>query len=581
MKNGIDHDIIKIAIEDAVISLIQSHGGVQEDKGSQGRESRNPYFRFSQMSDNEKSDAFGYLDDLSERISVEFSKIIEEENKKGKILPRSDFRRILLQSMENNNLKPEGFDRWTRKIFSHEKKIFIISNPDFSMPGNHDIVLRQGNKGDNEIHFSPSQKKFEKYFRPIHKDIGTIAAALFKIEYLMKTQKIKPTDFKLICCSPQMKNGKETLSRISSFLLDYKTEWDVSIVPSEISSKDCDISAPAICLFSGGIDSLAGFLVSRELWNGTVGLYVGHNMNAGHFVKRVSKSLKNARILQVNVQRSGLFLQQTRGLLYMLSGAIYADLLQSEHLIVSECGATMYQPPLTPSDEITRTVHPKLITLLKDFLDETLERKINISVPFRHLTKAEVIASMLKANHNQTDILKETFSCRHTIFGKAHGNCGYCYGCLLRHLSMELLDIPEGHFLDPLRLDIGQFATRKKPDKDGKIRKYWLDHLKMENIIQLINLATELFKETSEWPEHILTYFNQLGEEPKQIYDLYRRLAKDILFGIWRMRSQKRLRNSIILKMLSEIEKKDVFSEEDVFQRRKEILEGRFPPRFV
>lgn len=598
MGNELDSDIIKVIIKDILISLFQSHRGdfnVQKRKEEsiesylQKEKSLNLFFQLSQMKQKDRADVLRYVDDLSEEISSEFMNIVEKENKIGKILTKSEFRNILLESIENVGIKPGEFNKWTWKISPKTKNILVISNPEISARENYDIVLKLNYDGKNKIYYNPKDQKdpentkkfkkfrhFKNYFQQIHLDIATIAAALFKIELITKKSGITPTNLKLICGSSQIKKGATTLSQISSFLLDYRINWDISVTPSNIRPKFFDNSFHAVCLFSGGIDSLAGFLASKERWNDTIGLYVYHGSPVSNFTRETANLLEDATILQVNVQPSGGFLQQTRGLLYMLSGAIYADILKSETLVVSECGATMYQPPLTPSDEITKTVHPKLIEYVEKFFNEVFDREIRVTIPFRYLTKAEIIASLVKTNNKSfksdkkgTDIIRKTFSCRHTKFAHKDGHCGYCYGCLLRHLSMELVtDISEEYFLDPLEHDLGYSRIRegKKP------REIRLDTLKMENIIRLVDLSVELFKETDKWPEHVLTYFSQLNEDPEQIYDLYRRLAKDILFGLWRINEKGKLRNNILLKKLVEIEKSGLFSEEDVIKRRDEIL---------
>lgn len=598
MDNELDSDIIRVIIKDMLISLLQSHRGdfnVEKRKEDsiesylQKEKSLNLFFQLSQMKQKDRVDVFRYVDDLSERISSEFMNIVEKKNKIGKILSKSEFRNILLESIENIGIKPGEFNKWTWKISPKAKSILVISNPEIPARENYDIVLKLNYNGKNKIRYNTKNQKdpentkkfkefrhFKKYFQQIHFDIATIAAALFKIELMTKERGIMPTNLKLICGSSQIKKGATTLSQISSFLLDYRIDWDISVTPSNIRPKSFDNPVQAVCLFSGGLDSLAGFLDTKKKWNDTIGLYVYHGSPVSKFTMETANLLEDATILQVNVQPSGGFLQQTRGLLYMLSGAIYTDILKSETLVVSECGATMYQPPLTPSDEITKTVHPRLIEYVEKFFNEVFDREIRVTIPFRYHTKAEVIASLVKGKNKffktdkkASDIIHETFSCRHTKFAHKDGHCGYCYGCLLRHLALELVtDISEEYFLDPLEHDLRHFRIRegKKP------REIRLDTRKMENIIRLVDLSIELFKETDKWPEHVLTYFNQLNEDPEQIYNLYRRLAKDILFGLWRINEKGKLRNSILLKKLAEIEKSGLFSGEDVIRRRDEIL---------
>ena len=109
----------------------------------------------------------------------------------------------------------------------------------------------------------------------------------------------------------------------------------------------------------------------------------------------------------------------------MLAG-LYASLVHSKKIIITECGPTMYQPRFAPMDEITFTTHPMVLNAVKNILSEFLGN-VKIILPFEDLTKSEVIS-----NSPDKSIFNRTHSC---ITQRKRDHDGTCYGCVIRKLG--------------------------------------------------------------------------------------------------------------------------------------------------
>jgi hypothetical protein len=122
----------------------------------------------------------------------------------------------------------------------------------------------------------------------------------------------------------------------------------------------------------------------------------------------------------------------------MLLGGIYCNITDSNNLIVSECGTTMYQPQFSPFDDFTMTTHPIVMNKAKKMLEILLERKIKIILPFENMTKAEIVKLS-----PQKENLKSTHSCVSGRFGQHDGTC---YGCILRRIGFIASNVEDTNY---------------------------------------------------------------------------------------------------------------------------------------
>ncbi|MGE3413599.1 MAG: Qat anti-phage system QueC-like protein QatC [Dehalococcoidia bacterium] len=223
----------------------------------------------------------------------------------------------------------------------------------------------------------------------------------------------------------------------------------------------------AVCLFSGGLDSLAGAIELLE--EGRDLMLVGHHDSSLTDNRQVELfhelethygpgRVHQRRLLLRPKAKAAATTTRSRSILFLAAGIAVADGL-SEHapLVVPENGFIGVNVPLTAARSgsfSTRTTHPYFLRRLEEIL-AALGLAHPIENPFRLKTKGEVLAE----SSNRALLARlapRTVSCSH---GEAprwrdrqQGNCGYCYPCLIRRASMHRvgLDGPADYSWDAL-----------------------------------------------------------------------------------------------------------------------------------
>jgi len=213
----------------------------------------------------------------------------------------------------------------------------------------------------------------------------------------------------------------------------------------------------AVCLFSGGLDSLIG-AIDLLAGDSTASVrLVGHYDAAGPassqhelFTALEKQYPRRADLLQVRVSHKPLKAKEStlrsRSLLFMALG-IFAARAAGEQipLYASENGLIAINVPLTPSRSgacSTRTMHPFFLDKLRTVLSG-IGISNQIINPFELKTKGECVAQCL--NRQLLDGLVETsVSCSHPTRkqhwqrrSKEVRNCGYCVPCLIRRAALH------------------------------------------------------------------------------------------------------------------------------------------------
>ncbi len=135
---------------------------------------------------------------------------------------------------------------------------------------------------------------------------------------------------------------------------------------------------------------------------------------------------------------------RARSILFVAVGVAVASIIKTKpSLAVPENGLISLNVPLTGARTgslSTRTTHPYYIGLFRKLLIY-LKISVPIDLPFRHLTKGE----MLTQSKNQIVLRKTvglTMSCSHPTVGRYAGitpgnHCGYCVPCIIRFASLK------------------------------------------------------------------------------------------------------------------------------------------------
>lgn len=280
----------------------------------------------------------------------------------------------------------------------------------------------------------------------------------------------------------------EHLSTTLSFLSG--DEWIVnprSSTEAEQPAKPSADPVDTVCLFSGGLDSLAGAvdLLARGKKVCLVAHYEGGQAPKAqaYLARRLASIYGSDRVvfrhiflrpaphstLQVRpLPEARESSTRTRSILFLAAGLTVASGYGPDvPLVIPENGFIGINVPLTEARNgslSTRTTHPHFMAEMERSLS-AIGLSNTISNPFRVVTKGE----MLAASHDQKTLFHlapTTLSCAHPeaprYAKRAQGNCGYCFPCLIRRAALHHvgLDDPGDYAFDALNEDDEMVAAR-------------------------------------------------------------------------------------------------------------------------
>jgi 7-cyano-7-deazaguanine synthase in queuosine biosynthesis len=219
-------------------------------------------------------------------------------------------------------------------------------------------------------------------------------------------------------------------------------------------------AADTVCLFSGGLDSLAGAIDLLE--QGRSVMLVGHydsnllRPRQQHLFEQLQRSYGTDRVwyrpfylrlASVSAAQARPLppgrepTTRSRSFLFIAAAGLVASALGIESVTMPENGYIGLNIPLEPSRLgacSTRTTHPHFLRLLADAF--ALVDGPEISNPYQLQTKGEVL-------HESRDaalllqLAPASISCAHPEVGRwggaGYGNCGYCYPCLMRRVALH------------------------------------------------------------------------------------------------------------------------------------------------
>jgi len=239
-----------------------------------------------------------------------------------------------------------------------------------------------------------------------------------------------------------------------------------------------------VSLFSGGLDSLAGAIDLLEAGRNVV--LVGHydsNLllpRQQSLFERLRDAYGADRVLHRPFYLRALGAQAaqarplpphreptTRGrsFLFIAAAAVTASAAGLAVVHVPENGYIGLNIPLEPSRIgacSTRTTHPHFLQLLADAFAEA-EIDLAVENPYRLKTKGEVLEEC-RNRELLLELAPATISCAHPEVGRwsheSYANCGYCYPCLMRRVSLHRLDADAA---SDYRFDVGEpgFLSRQ------------------------------------------------------------------------------------------------------------------------
>ena len=302
---------------------------------------------------------------------------------------------------------------------------------------NKKIDVKKNLPTTKEIFFLRSDKFF------LQRDMFNIASSVFMLEKILKKNR---QIYKVSINISEKTYKKVNVGFIESnikdlFLKILLVDVGVKLIPKKLEfsktrKKFKFKKSNAICLFSGGVDSFSGLLNVKKKIKKIVPLYIAHSDQKGmiSIINKINQefSLDIETLHAPPITKGGY--SQLRGFLYFMLAGLYASLVNTKKIIITECGPTMYQPRFSPMDEITYTTHPDVLKITKNIL-ESFIGKVDIMIPFEDMTKAEVIAaSPIKTKFDKTH------SC---ITQRKREHDGTCYGCVIRKLGVLVVGVKD------------------------------------------------------------------------------------------------------------------------------------------
>jgi len=215
---------------------------------------------------------------------------------------------------------------------------------------------------------------------------------------------------------------------------------------------------PRVCLYSSGLDSAAGLATQLRTRKGAMLSVTTYHQ--GLQDKRVTQQLRQlARRYKVDVRpivvRTALgsvpllqkqeLTQRCRSFLFAAMAGAVACAEQSSSIEVYESGVGAINLPLmhgmATGARTTKSTHPHFLRLMSDLASRVAERRIDLTLPHRDRTKAEIVRTL--AEDGLADLARSTVSCVHyPVRGKAK-QCGYCLACIARRQAMIVAGVDE------------------------------------------------------------------------------------------------------------------------------------------
>lgn len=310
-----------------------------------------------------------------------------------------------------------------------------------------------------------------------------------------------------------------------------------------------------VCLFSGGLDSLAGLAIDLigNHFERAILVSCGTSSRLFGLQKRLHQDLQRLAAVPINpcivpfrLAQSGSYndnerSQRARAFFFGCLGFSVAVLTGTNRLRIYENGIGAINLPLTPAQigaHSTRATHPFALREMEDFFACVRDDNFGLELPFLFTTKGEM-CKRLRSSRLKT-LVEATISCdgfppRQS--GSPH--CGHCTSCLLRRQALW-----EGGFSigsDHYRSDV----LAVEATSDEAVNTLPLNHMleqvhRLKMILEVANPELKLLEEFPEIHDAIdaLLAKNTPDCRPK-LLELYRRYCLE-----WQAFSnQFRLRN--------------------------------------
>lgn len=338
--------------------------------------------------------------------------------------------------------------------------------------------------------------------------------------------------------------AKELVQTLS-FLSDdhYEFEFRECVKPPgaqgyfHLLTADGDGELSSVCLFSGGLDSLAGALT--EVREPGRPCFVTHlpsrklNKRLTTLRSQVDLVAKSRQPLHITVEVNKAeelteeYTQRTRSFLFASLAATVANVAGLSAIKFYENGVISTNLPISGDmlgARATRTTHPQVLAGFARLF--TLLRShgglgpMRVESPFLWLTKGDVARAIVDAGGGH--MIASSTSCTHSwTWSNERTHCGTCSQCIDRRIACLATELEQFDSLNRYRVD-PFFASRPKSERRSLIAAYIetarsLKHMDrptfIERFPQVLRVARQLPGEASENVHRIYELFRRHGAE--------------------------------------------------------------------
>lgn len=239
---------------------------------------------------------------------------------------------------------------------------------------------------------------------------------------------------------------------------EYK--WPTSFLP--FSKTD---GSPLVCLYSSGLDSVAGLVsrVNERPGRPVIPVTVWHQPRQRHLVKQQYRFLREyyrskgfrtqieplivkvAMIWKTGAEKYQESSQRSRSFLFSALGAITAVMHGQRVVEMFESGVGAINLPLMAGmvgSKATRSSHPEFLRRMSTLASLVADSELTFALPFEDRTKCEVVKAL--AGPELRALAAMSASCAHfPIRHKKYKQCGLCPACIFRRAALASAGIEE------------------------------------------------------------------------------------------------------------------------------------------
>ncbi len=308
----------------------------------------------------------------------------------------------------------------------------------------------------------------QKETAPLIADLVDLAVSVYVADRLSKPQKNKQCQTRIVLpvrCTETSGNS-QSLQLLETTLYQYTNDhWSFEFSQRTKIGRDTEQQLcipyskdiPEVALWSGGLDSLAGF-VNRKLAqpNRCFTLFgTGSNKfingRQQHIIEKLrSDGFKNIGFIQILFYLEGVKdlpknnNLRSRGFTFTLLGAVCAYLEGQNKLHIYENGTGAINLPFPGGVGLdhSRAVHPLSLLKLSDLISFWLNKPFTLHNPFLFWTKARMCEVFVKIK--LIDLISQTITCDSRFRQPDQPpQCGFCSSCLLRRQALIASGIPD------------------------------------------------------------------------------------------------------------------------------------------